>query len=65
MIPREFFETASSHDRQFIRRWTLGVSVLYSILAVAIVALSFVLRAPNDTTATRDTQQTHQAILAH
>jgi uncharacterized membrane protein len=65
MIPREFFETASSHDRQFIRRWTLGVSVLYSILAVAIVALSFVLHAPNDTTAARDTQQIHQAILVN
>ena len=31
----------------------------------AIVALSFVLHAPNDTTAARDTQQTDQAILAH
>jgi hypothetical protein len=65
MIPREFFETASSHDRQFIRRWTLGVYGFYSILAVAIVALSFALHAPNDTTAARDTQQTHQAILVH
>jgi hypothetical protein len=63
MIPRKFFETASRQDLQFIRRWTVGVSVLYSILAVTVVALSFVFHAPNDTTAAGGSPDIQHAVL--
>jgi hypothetical protein len=53
----------SSQDRQFIRRWTIGVFAFYGMLAVTVVTLSFVLHAPNDTTAARGTANTQQATL--
>jgi hypothetical protein len=63
MIPKTFFETASSQDLQFIRRWTVGVSVLYSILAVAVVALSFIFHAPNGSTAAAGLPDVQHAVL--
>jgi hypothetical protein len=65
MIPRKFFDTASSQDVRFIRRWSVGVSVLYGIMAATVVALSFVLHAPNDTTVASSSSEAQQAILAH
>lgn len=63
MTRTEYFVTASSEDRQFIRRWTLRLPAFYGILAVTVVTLSFVLHAPKDTTVAGDTLKTHHAIL--
>ena len=63
MIPRAFFETASSQDLQFIRRWTVVVSALYSILAVTVVALGFVFHAPDDTAVASGSPDIQQAVI--
>jgi len=60
MTRTEFF---SSQDQQFIRRWTIGVSAFYGMLAVTVVTLSFVIHAHNDTIAARDTAPTQHATL--
>jgi hypothetical protein len=64
MTRTEFFVAASSQDQQFIRRWSVRVAAFYGLLAVTVVAFSFVLQAPSDTTAARDTAKTQQATLA-
>jgi hypothetical protein len=63
MTRTEFFVAASSQDQQFIRRWSVRLPAFYGLLAVAIVAFSFVLHAPNDITAAWDTAKTQHAIL--
>jgi hypothetical protein len=63
MTRTEFFNTANGQDRRFIRKWTIGVSAFYGILAVAVVTLSFVLHAPNETVAASDTQKTQHATF--
>ena len=53
----------SGQDRQFIRRWTIGVFAFYGMLAVTVVTLASVLHAPNDTITATDTQKTQHAAL--
>ena len=60
MTLRKFCVTASSEDRLCIRRWTIGVSAFYGILAVTAF---FVLHAPNDTIAARDMAATQHATI--
>jgi hypothetical protein len=63
MTRTEFFDAACSQDQQFIRRWSVRLPAFYGLLAVAIVAFSFVLNAPNDTTASRDTAKIQHVTL--
>jgi hypothetical protein len=63
MTLRKFVVTASGEDRQCIRKWTIGVSAFYGMLAVMVFAFSFVVHPPNDTIAARDTANTQQATL--
>jgi hypothetical protein len=63
MIPREFFNNASPQDLRLIREWTLGVSAVFSILALTLVLLSFVVHQSNSTTSASNASEANQAIL--
>ena len=60
MIPREFFNKATSDDLRFIRRWTLVVAVFYSAIAVALFSLVI---HQSDTIAARTAPDASHAIL--
>jgi hypothetical protein len=62
MIPREFFQSASREDLQFVRRWSLGVSALYGVLALVLV--SFVIHGGGSgTTSASNPSDVSHAIL--
>ena len=63
MIPREFFNNATSDDVRFIRTWTLGVSVVYSALAIALALFSFVIHERGGTTVARTVPDASHVIL--
>jgi len=42
MIPHTFLNNATDADRRLVRRWTLGVGVVYSVFALALVIVSVV-----------------------
>jgi hypothetical protein len=63
MIPREFFNNATSDDVRFIRTWTLGVSVVYSALAIAVALLGFVVHERGSTIAASTAPDASQIIL--
>jgi hypothetical protein len=64
MIPREFFDSASGEDLRFVRKWTLGVSALYSTLALALVLLSFAIHGGTGTTRAENPPDVNHTILA-
>jgi hypothetical protein len=49
--PRKFFNNATSDDLRFVRRWMLGVPVVYSALAIALALLGFVIHERGGTIA--------------
>ena len=51
MIPREFFNNATSDDLRFLQRWTWGVSVVYCALAIAVALFGFALHERGSTIA--------------
>lgn len=63
MIPKEFFNNATSDDLQFIRRWTLAVRVVYSALAIALVLFSLVIHDRSDTTVAKTTPASHVILV--
>jgi hypothetical protein len=63
MIPREFFNNATSDDIQFIRRWTLAVSVVYGALAIALALFGFVIHERSDTAVARTTPASHVILV--
>jgi hypothetical protein len=40
MIPKEFFNNATSDDLRFLRRWKLATAVVYVALTVALVSFA-------------------------
>jgi hypothetical protein len=63
MIPRTFFNDATSDDLRFIRRWTLAVAVVYSALAVALALFSFVIHERGGTTVVTTVPDASHVIL--
>jgi hypothetical protein len=48
MIPGSFLKTATDEDRQVLQKWNRGIVMVYSILALALVAFCFVTSGRKD-----------------